>query len=83
MSELEQRIEKVNTLIGLDLRLDYDDQPLLVQSESTGEKFWDGTIPFMLYNGNELLLGRSNFNTVDGYLSALLWMGTRARVVFE
>lgn len=75
MSELEERTEEVSTLLGLDLKLTFDPDPILVESEITG-KFWNGCIPWMLFNGDEVLLERCDFNAVSAYLSALEWIGT-------
>ena len=75
MSELEERIENVSTLIGLDLKLTFDPDPILVENEVTGN-VWDGTIPFMLFNEDKVLLERCDFNAVSAFLSALEWIGT-------
>ncbi|MCK5308735.1 MAG: hypothetical protein KAJ73_09000 [Zetaproteobacteria bacterium] len=82
MSELEERTKGVSKLLGLDLNVTFDPDPILVETETMG-RFWDGTVPWMLFNGDEILLGRSDVNAILGYLSALLWMKTRAKVVFE
>ncbi len=75
MSDLKVKVEEVNELLSLDLILDYHGEPIRVES-STGA-FYDNTIPFTLKNGEEPLMGRSNFSTIMGFLWGLEWLGNK------
>ena len=72
MTEFE-RTEALNTLLGLDLKVTIHQNPII---------FVGPTLTWSLSNGTEVLLERGTYSRVDGYLSALEWVGTEAKVVF-
>lgn len=76
MSELEERTEAVNDLLGLDLKLTHFKSAVPLKDKA-GTEYWSYCIPWMLTNEDKDLLGRCNFNKVSGFLSALEWLGAK------
>jgi len=71
---LFDKAEAMNELLNLDMNLTINHTPILIESK-TGN-FWSGCVPWMLFNGEELLLDRTDYRAVEGFLSGLEWLGT-------